>query len=800
MAMKTNARTRTFLFFILLAMCGQEAMAQLCINEVMQSNVDCVMDDKNQFPDSWVELKCGETAVSLMEYSIGLSPNADEAYQLPSKQVAKGATVVVYCDKENTGLHCPFRLETDKGGSLYLFRKGVIVDRLEGMEKQPAPNVSYGRRTEGSDEWGYQVTPTPGKKNCGQLAIGVLPKVAFSIPGQVTDAKETVTLSLSLEGEAPAGTIIRYTTDGSEPTANSAQYTTALTINQNRVVRAKPFCEGYLSPRSTTHSYIFHPRRVSLPVISVVSDPVYFNDAKTGILSDAVGSDGRKNYEHDWRRPINLEYFEEADEGSVLNQLCETRVQGNASRGCKIKSLAVYAHKRFGKKRFKHEFFPTQRPGSDTFKSLLLRNAGNDFDYLYMRDALIQRTMAENADIDWQAYQPAIFYLNGEYMGMLNVRERSNEDNVFSNYDGLEDIDMIENWSQLKAGTKDAMNEFKAFYNEHDHTWDEYAERMDLGEYINLMAMNVFFNNLDFPGNNIVQWRPRTEGGRWRFIAKDTDYSLGLYDDPVSFNYIEWLYNQNYDPSHTWANQSDHTRLFRRLMENEDFAREFIDRLSVYMGDFLTYDNVWRQTWGPMCEAIKEEYPSHRKLINQWWPKYDEEVAKAAAWLKQRPDYVYSYLGERFGLGTPMRLHISVDRPSLLSEDVRVLINGVPLQTAIFDGRYYGGRKLHIGLTAAAACRIASCDVITKAANGSVSQAHHVTDGAYECVMPSGSDQYLVLHLSEETDAIDDIDARDTYSEAQEYYNAQGIRTQRLTRGINLVRMGNGEVRKVIGR
>ena len=26
------------------------------INELMQSNIDCVMDDINEFPDSWVEL------------------------------------------------------------------------------------------------------------------------------------------------------------------------------------------------------------------------------------------------------------------------------------------------------------------------------------------------------------------------------------------------------------------------------------------------------------------------------------------------------------------------------------------------------------------------------------------------------------------------------------------------------------------------------------------------------------------------------------------------------------------------
>ena len=106
---------------------------------------------------------------------------------------------------------------------------------------------------------------------------------------------------------------------------------------------------------------------------------------------------------------------------------------GGASRGNMMKSLAIYANKRFGTKRFTYEFFPEQKPGVNDFKSISLRNAGNDFDYLYMRDAIIQRSMAENCDLDWQAWMPAVVYINGVYKGMLNLRERSNEDNIYTN-------------------------------------------------------------------------------------------------------------------------------------------------------------------------------------------------------------------------------------------------------------------------------------------------------------------------------------------------------------------------------
>ena len=178
----------------------------------------------------------------------------------------------------------------------------------------------------------------------------------------------------------------------------------------------------------------------------------------------------------------------------------------------------VYANKRFGTKRLEYEFFPEDAPGLTDWKSIELRNAGNDFDYLYFRDALIQKMMGSHADLDWQPWQPAIFMINGEYKGMLNIRSRSNEDHIYTFYNGEEDIDMIENWWELKAGSWDNFNAFKAFYEQTGHSYAEFEQWMDTREFANLMAMNLFYDNKDFPGNNIVCWRPTAEGGRWRWV------------------------------------------------------------------------------------------------------------------------------------------------------------------------------------------------------------------------------------------------------------------------------------------
>lgn len=675
---------------MLLSLSTVTAHGQLIINELMQSNIDCIMDDLNDFPDSWVELyNKGDKDVNLGDYSIGDNKDAATAWKLPAQTVKAGGYVIVYCDKVGEGLHTDFRLESGKDGKVYLFLNGKEAEKLTKMSKQPAPNIAYGRREDGSSEWGYMLTPTPGAANAGGITSDILGAPVFNEPGRVFEGNSRKVLQLSVPEGSPEGTIIRYTTDGSEPTASSQQYTKSITITKTTVIRAKLFCDGWLSPRSTVQSYIFHGRKQTLPVISITTDDKYLNDKTIGIYTDATWKDGKKNFEHDWRRPMHIEMYEENNTTCALNQLVEARIQGGQSRNWQLKSMTVYANKRFGEKRLAYEFFPDQRPGQTNFKSIILRNAGNDFDYLYMRDAVIQRNMSSHCDIDWQAWRPAIVYINGVYRGMLNIRERSNDDNIFTNYEELEDIDMVENWSDLKTGTWDNYNAFKEFYTQTGHTKAEYDKWMDTSEFMDIMITNLFYCNLDFPGNNIVMWRPTAEGGKWRWILKDTDFGLGLYGRDVNYNTIKWIYNPNYDSSNAWANTADATRLFRRLMDDKDFNREFIDRCAIYMGDFMN-DIGTRKVWDPMYAMIRTEYPFHRELFNRWWPNYDEELTNARNWITSRPAVFYQHLAEYYKLGTPVPLAIMANNIG----DARVVVNNIPLAYTHFEGKFFQDREL----------------------------------------------------------------------------------------------------------
>ena len=819
---------KKYLIFLSLVGLSIGTTAQtLKINELMQSNVECIMDDIKEFPDSWVELyNPTDAAINLKDYKISNKNKVKKAWQLPDQQVPAGGYVIIYCDKEgkeDNRLHADFRLESGKGCTLYLFKgkDAEPVDSLPAdMKKMPAPDVAFGRETDGADKWGYQVTPTPGKANTGEIcdAKHILGAPVFGKEGFVTSGDASFQLELSLPEGAPEGTVIRYTTDGSEPTSKSTKYTNPINIGKTKVIRAKLFCDGWLSPMSTAQSYIFHPREITLPIFSVQTNDKYLNDKEIGLFANNNSKEDKKT--HDWRRPVMIEFFPVGSDDSAFNQLGETRIQGGQSRSNALKSMVFYANKRFDPdhKRYSYEFFPDQKPGITEFKSFSLRDGGNDFGDLYFRDLIIQRTMADHVDLDWQAGHSAVLYINGEYMGMLNIRERSNEDNIYSNYNGLEDIDMVEishekidNVDQFLEefkGSEDETfyNAFKAFYSEKGHTKAEYEQWMDVSEYLNIMIMNLFYGNIDFPGNNIVFWRPNdddTESGLpkiWRFIVKDTDFGLGLYNRQNNYNTIDLLYHPEKYPNDNWAFTEPATLLIKNMLEDKGILDMFIDKCCVYMGDFMNGKGTGETIDLIKAEAM-EEFVAHRDKYNSgwgWWGPVDNrsdienKFNAAKQWAEGRPNNFYNHIGKKWNLGTAFPVTINkgvADVP----EDVTV--NGIKLSEGVFDGKLFPNRQLTITATAPEGKTIAGWKVTTTPASGSKKTENYDGD---ELVFTPASCKSMSIEVifgvgsgisEKKAECNDDVKA---------IYDLRGERQQSLSSGVNIVVYGNGEARKVV--
>ncbi|MBR3079738.1 MAG: CotH kinase family protein, partial [Prevotella sp.] len=794
------------------------AHAQLIINEIMQSNVECIMDDIKEFPDSWVELyNSGDEAINLKDYKISNKNKEKKAWQLPDKTVAAKGYAIIYCDKEgkeNNRLHADFRLESGKGCTVYLFNNKEVVDSLpyideKPMVKMPAPDIAFGRKTDASGEWGYQLTPTPGKANTGEIcnAKHILGAPVFSEPGHVTSGNAAINLELSLPEGAPDGAYITYTTNGSEPTSESTKYTQPISITKTKVIRAKVFCDGWLSPLSTAQSYIFHPREFTIPIFSVQTNDKYLNARDIGLFANNNSKEDKKT--HDWRRPVNIEFFPAEGEPSAINQPGETRIQGGQSRSNALKSMVFYANKRFDpdRKRFEYEFFPDQKPGVNQFKSFSLRDGGNDFNDMYFRDLIIQRTMGPNVDLDWQAGHSAVLYINGEYMGMLNIRERSNEDNIYSNYDGLEDVDEIEISheqqgnqdlfiEELKEGDDVFYQAFKDFYSEKGHTKAEYEQWIDVSEYLNVMIMNLFYCNIDFPGNNIVFWRPNEDAKvdlpkRFRAIVKDTDFGLGLYnfnETSSSSNTIDMIYNpRNYGNS--WAFTEPATRLFRNMMENPELLQLFIDKCCVYTGDFMNAEGT-SAVMDAILEEALDEFVAHRDKYNSWGNNYNDILNKfenAKKWLagyeeKQqgwggwggwggwpgggggqettivhlpRTDYFLQYLSAKYLNGVDA-IPVTINKGMNDLPD-ETIINDIKLTKGVFDGKLFLNQQITLEGKTEGEPFVTGWDIEKTASNGAVT-TDHVEGAIYTFNMPACKSLAIKAVLGNQT-GITNVDA-----------------------------------------
>ena len=190
----------TILLTLLFA--SMRAQDKIVINEIMQSNVDFLMVD-HDFPDSWVELYNGSnTPINIQNYRLSPIKDVSKGSRITKAEqyIEPGDHLLVYFDKTtNIHLHCNFNLEAGKG-KLYLYDSSWhIVDSIS-YKSMPAPNVAYGRTTDGSNEWQYELTPTPEAANNSIGCDEVLPEPLFSVEGHLMNGPETITISISQLG------------------------------------------------------------------------------------------------------------------------------------------------------------------------------------------------------------------------------------------------------------------------------------------------------------------------------------------------------------------------------------------------------------------------------------------------------------------------------------------------------------------------------------------------------------------------------------------------------------------------
>ncbi len=189
------------------------------------------------------------------------------------------------------------------------------------------------------------------------------------------------------------------------------------------------------------------------------------------------------------------------------------------------------------------------------YRHILLRNGGGDMSgstisRSHIGDAYIQR-LDRVLIPDVMAYAPVMTFINGEFWGMFNARDRM-DPKYFEGKYGIaeEDFALLECPYPLTFGWNvdfttangdpaeaDYFMELVNFCMRNDMSveanYQYIADRIDLDGLIDQYCAQIYLCCSDWPSNNIKVWRNTnpdhpTMDTKWHFTIVDTDHGVGL--------------------------------------------------------------------------------------------------------------------------------------------------------------------------------------------------------------------------------------------------------------------------------
>ena len=696
--MRRNVISLLILLLPAMVPAQEQADASLIINEVQVANLDQYLDNANCY-GSWIELyNPTNTAISLQ--GMYLSDGVNEMkFVAAHGSVPANKFKAFWFDHHysegnygnNARRQIPFKLEYEGGTISLLSADKSVISSV--TYPQAVPRCSWARTQDGGDEWKATGNPTPGATN----TTSIFASTRLQPPVVNTDSR-VFTQDFSVRVRIPTGTTLRYTTDGSAPTATNGETSSdgRFNISSTTILRLCLIKDGYLPSPVVTRSYIFANHNYYLPILSVCSEPKNFFDDKVGVFirgTNGISGNGQSsacNWNMDWERPINMEYLvpktpsDSPVEGEgwsmVLNQETDLEICGGWTRaygGATVDgrywearpSFRIKTDKRYeGVNVIDYPVFPLKP--HNKYRCWQVRNGGNDT-YARIIDPAIQQIVLKSGFyIDCQDYQPAHVFLNGDYYGMLNIRESNNKHFAYSNYgidfDDMDQFDLSNGQYNQKMGDDQAWMQLQTLATQlastnSEEVYQEICDLVDMDEFINYMALECYMGASDWitNNNNVKGFRSRTDG-KFHFVLFDTD-SAFAYSDMLT-RVLESSVSTNVD------------NLFRNLMKYDAFRRQFMDAYCLVDGSVFEpircEDIVW-DIYENINPALRfEGRYSNINLIN----------TISSAYNGSRMNTLRNYYGVNYSLYA----NISSNIP-----EARLAVNGQEIPTGKFAGYLY---------------------------------------------------------------------------------------------------------------
>ena len=672
--------------------------AQVLINEVSASNRTAFADGFGEFED-WIELyNPGPGVADVSNHFLSDNPALPTKWQIPAgTTIAAGGFRSFFCSGRDltTGeLHTNFKLTQTTGETVLFSDIGAAL--IDSYTLQPTlVNQSRGRFPNGGP-WKVLMNATPGAANSANAFAGYTANPQMSLGAGIYPTAQTLSIT-----STDAGVTIRYTLDGSEPGATAPAYSAPLNIATNTVVRARsyPPAGSSLTPGFIENNSYFIGITHTVPVVSLISDE----------YSDLFGN---SSYEI----KTGIEYFD-ASGTFQWESYGEADPHGNDSWAYPQKGVDFVVRDQYGyDNEIEYQIFPT-KPRQEFQRIMFKAGASDNYPFsgapnpsCHLRDAFVQ-TLAEKAHmhVDYRSNDHCVVYINGEYWGVYEIREKVNDPDYTDYYWGQEeeDLDFLSYWGGLNVryGSPDDWNDLYAYIMANDLSvqanYDAVAARFDIASAIDYMIINTWSVNSDWINWNTMWWRGRgTPEVKWKYALWDMDNTFNLGQNFSGWNTMGF----DADPCDLEDNpgfinagpNEGHLDMFGKLMANLDFKTRFVNRYAEMINTYLNCD-VAIAHLDSIAAHIAPEMPGQ---IAEWggtFAEWESNLDYLRNQINGRCEYIVENgVVDCYEVDGPWRMAFNVVPASAGT----VRFNELQLPEYPWAGDYFGGVEGEIEATA----------------------------------------------------------------------------------------------------
>lgn len=600
--------------------------ASLYISEV------CAVAPARSGSTDWVELYNGSSSgIKLDGWRLTDDVNEPDKFRL-SGTLSSGGFLVITCREGRSGKYtAPFSV-SNTGDTLYLIDKnGAVRDVFQTGVTEPG--MTSGRAAgSGDGERRLFSSPTKGYKNGAPLS-GMAAEPVFSVTSLYHTSAFQLTITTST-----AGASIRYTTDGSMPTSSSKLYSGPITVSSGCVISARAFREGCAPSPAAYSTYVFGGKH-TLPVVCIsLSGSDYSRMYRASVNENGAVTKGDEV-------ACRMEYY--VDGRLALTTGAGVRVSGASTALYPQKSLTLFFRAGYGRSSVDFPFFDGCKVTS--FRSLSLRNSGQDADYAHIRDAYISR-ICRGMKLDVSYVQPVIVYINGEYRGIYDLKENMNEDYVASHHGVSRDtVEIARRNGYMIAGTKAQWNEMFTMCSQLDFSKEEnYAKLkrlVDVDCVMDYLIARTYFYDWDM--FNQKYWHTNDNRVKWRPVLYDSDYAL-FGNASAGGNLSAYFDPSGVSSAHGYITRMD---IFCALKQNKGWRDAFITRY-IY---FVKYRFNKERALSVFDALVSEYRPEMARHIKRWhmpssYEKWESEVSALRSCISRRPEGALKKLRQTFGL------------------------------------------------------------------------------------------------------------------------------------------------------